>query len=484
MGNGVTTAAAAQDYEQQLQEQVERFVFDPLGFVLWAFDWGKGELEGQTGPDTWQAEQLMSIGETFLEDPEATIQDATASGHGIGKSAEVAWIILWAMSTRPHLAGWVTANTKTQLKSKTWRELAVWWKRCRNGHWFHQRGERFYHVDHEDTWGIDAIPWSEHNSEAFAGLHAKYVLMIMDEASAIADKISEVAAGAMTTPRAMWFKFGNPTKNTGDFRDCFGKNRHRWVTRRIDSRTCKMTNKKKLQEWVDDNGEDSDFVRVRVRGEFPRFGTNQLISAQHVGAARRFDMPINEYIHFTRVLGVDVARFGGDETVITLRQGRKVHWQKTYRGLDNMQVASRVFEMIRQNSVGVAFVDEAGLGAGVVDRLVMLGAPVIGVQAGGKATEDKQFYNKRAECWWKMKEWVEGTVDLPDDPILEEQMSALEYEYDLKQRVKLERKEDLKERLPGLGSPDRADSLSLTFAEMVATSNMQDSFEPEPEPDM
>lgn len=398
-------------------------------------------------------------------------------------STEVAWIILWAMSTRPHLAGWVTANTQAQLKSKTWRELAVWHKRAKNKRWFEWTATRFFQVDNRETWGLDAIPWSEHNSEAFAGLHARYVLMIMDEASAIADKIWEVAEGAMTTPRAMWFCFGNPTKNTGRFRECFGKYRHRWRGRQIDSRSCKMTNKVKIQEWLEDHGEDSDFFRVRVRGEFPRFGTNQLIPGDDVARARAGDLGIDQYIHFTKVLGVDVARFGSDETVFTVRQGRKVYPQKVFRGLNNIQVGARASALAQEEGCSVIMVDEAGLGSGVVDYLATIGAPVVGVQAGAKADDDKQFYNKRAEMWWRMKQWLEGEVDIPDDPALADQLIALEYEYDLKERVKLEKKEDLAERLPSLGSPDRADSLALTFAEIVAPQNMSGSFEPEPEPD-
>jgi hypothetical protein len=472
--------AALDHIEIRLQDQVAQFVYDPYGYVLWAFPWGEGELAGHDGPDEWQREQLDRIGKVFLENPEATIQEAIASGHGIGKSAEVAWIILWAMSTRPHLARWVTANTKTQLTTKTWRELSVWHKRALNGHWFDWQATRFYHVDFKETWGIDAIPWSEHNSEAFAGLHARHVLMIMDEASGIADIIWEVASGAMTTPRAMWFTFGNPTKNTGRFRECFGKNRHRWHTRNIDSRTCKMTNKVKIQEWIDDNGEDSDYVRIRVRGEFPRHGTNQLISSESVARARKADIPFDEYMLAPIVIGVDVARFGSDETVILIRQGRKVLEQKFFRGLDNIQVASRAAAIYRDTpNVSTLFVDGVGLGAGVVDYLRTAGYPVVDVNAGAQATEDKIYYNKRAEMWARMRDWLDAGGDIPDDPIMGDQLTALEYSYDLKERIKLETKDDLKARLPELGSPDRADALALTFAEIVHHSASQRSFEPD-----
>jgi len=460
---------------------VQRFVYDPYGFVLWAFPWGSGELEGEEGPDVWQARQLMEVGSTWLDDPEATIQEAIASGHGIGKSAQVSWLILWMMATRPFLAGWVTANTKTQLTSKTWRELAVWHNRLICRHWFKWSPTRFFHVDHPKTWGVDAIPWSAHNSEAFAGLHAKHVLMMMDEASGIDDVIWEVASGAMTTPRAAWFVFGNPTKNTGMFRECFGRNRHRWRCRQIDSRSCKKTNKAKLQEWIDDNGLDSDYVRVRVRGEFPRVGTNQLISSEDVQLARDFEIPSEDHLHFPITIGVDVARFGQDETVVLVRQGRKVLEIKAYRGLNNIQAGARVAEIYREYGEGTIQVDEVGLGGGVVDYLNTAGYPVIGVNAGSRADDDRRYYNKRAEMWHRMSKWLETSVDIPDDPVLCDQLVALEYEYDLKERIKLERKEDLKERLPGLGSPDRAEALALTFANVIAPNRTTRSFEPEPE---
>jgi hypothetical protein len=470
--------------ENQLQQIIAQFVNDPLGFVMFVFPWGSGPLEGQE-PDEWQVEFLMEIKGYLDEDPYEVIQMARSSGHGIGKTALVSWLILFLVSTRPHIAGVVTANTKTQLTTKTWRELSIWHQRMKNKHWFEWTATRFYHVDHKETWGFDAIPWSEHNSEAFAGLHSKYVAVIFDEASAIADIIWEVTEGAMTTERAMWYAFGNPTKNTGRFRECFGKQSHRWMTKKIDSRTARMTNKAKIQEWIEDNGEDSDFVRVRVRGEFPRFGTNQLISSESVHAARGYNMGIDEYVHFTPVIGVDVARFGQDESVVCARQGRKVHDLKSYRGLNNIQVASRAAEVWRDfGGKGVIMVDEIGVGSGVVDYLTTQGYPVIGVNAGAKADNDKRYYNKRAEMWHRMAEWTQNQVALPEDSVLCEQMTALEYEYDLKERIKLERKEDLKARLPALGSPDRAEALALTFAEIVAPhTSMVGSFEPDPEPE-
>jgi hypothetical protein len=479
---------AQTQFEEELANDIAEFYDDPLGFVYYAFEWGVGELADFDGPDVWQAEQLERIRAAFEADPETTIREAVASGHGIGKGTETAWIILWAMSTRPHLNGVVTANTTTQLNTKTWRELALWHKRSINRHWFTWTATKFFHVDHPETWFCAAIPNTEHNSEAFAGLHAQHVLIIYDEASGIPDVIWEVTEGAMTTPRAMWFVFGNPTRNTGKFRALFSEDQ-RWTTRQIDSRTCKMTNKVEIKEWEDTYGEDSDFMRVRVRGQFPRVGTMQFIGSDLVDMARFNEIPDDAYVGLQIVMAVDVARYGDDKTVISLRQGRKLIDQLKFRELNTMEVAATVAGVINAHKragagIGAVFVDEVGVGAGVVDRLRMLGYDIIGVNGGSKPADEKTYYNKRAEMWGRMREWIRDGAEITrDDPDLRSALIGIQYGFDDKERTRLERKQDMKKR--GLSSPDEGDSLAMTFAEALGDMHVkqfeppEDNFEPE-----
>jgi hypothetical protein len=458
----------------ELIEDIAAFYADPLGFILYAFPWGEPgtPLEKETGPDSWQVDICNAIRERLeagLDADEAlaeAIQIAVASGHGIGKTAFIAWIILWFMSTRDFPQVVVTANTSAQLQTKTWRELAKWHKLAINREWFVWSATKFAHVLYPEVWFAAAIPWTETNSEAFAGTHEKHVLVVFDEGSAIADKIWEVSEGAMTTPGAMWIVFGNPTQNTGRFAQCFGKFKHRWITRQVDSRTAKMANKAHIQKWIDDYGEDHDFVRVRVRGMFPRSGDVQFIGLDLVSAAMK--RKAEGYEQFAKVLGVDVARHGSDQSVITRRQANHVWPMQRYRERDLMRLADIVAGHIHEFKPDAVFVDATGMGWGVIDRLRQLGfgSIVIPVQVGEKATDEGRYVRKRDELWGVGKKWLEEGGCLPADPELEVDLTAPQYGYDPRMRIEIESKDDMKAR--GLSSPDSADSLLLTFASPIA----------------
>lgn len=451
--------------ERLLREEIAKCWDDPLRYVLLAFPWGvKGTpLEDYPeGPDAWQRNQLNDIRDHIINGNEIALRDATTSGHGIGKSAETAWIILWFCSTRPHCAGRITAGTQAQLNSTTWRELSVWHQRAINKHWFKWTATRFYAIESPETWGVTAIAWSETNSDAFAGLHAEDVLVIYDEASAIADVIWEVTEGAMTTPGAFWFVYGNPVRNTGRFRECFRSMRHRWNNRQVDSRTCRMTNKLEIQQWLEDYGEDSDFFRVRVRGEFPRVSESQFISEDVVRDAQARTQDPRVFAHYPLIMGVDVARFGNDQSVITLRQGPKIHYQHAYRGLDTVQVADKARDLYLDSGGVVAIcVDGPGVGGGVVDQLNKFRLPVVDVQPAGTAPDPKEFVNVRAWLWGQIKGWLTDADLPPGDRELMDDLTSIEYGYDNKLRIQMESKKDMKKR--GVASPDKADSLALTF---------------------
>lgn len=401
----------------------------------------------------------------------------------------ISMLVHWAMSTCVDCKVVVTANTEKQLLTKTWPEISKWFRLAINSHWFKVTATSISAVDkaHDRTWRADAIPWSDTNTESFAGLHNKgrRILVIMDEGSAIDDKIYNVVEGALTDEdtEIIWVVFGNPTRNTGRFRELFGRFKHRWNTAQIDSRTVEGTNKAQLDEWAKDYGEDSDFFKVRVRGEFPSAGSMQFVPSHLVEDARRRQPEARMYDPF--ILGVDVARFGDDETVMCIRRGRdaqSIPWV-TMRGADTMQVAAKVADLYDQYKFDAIFVDGGGVGGGVIDRLRMLKYPCIEVQFGAKpdrnlSTEEGPvvYANKRAEMYGYMKDWLKGGM-IPDDPDLASQLISVEYGYVSRQgkdMILLEKKSDMKKR--GLASPDKADALCLTFAYPVMPSDHRGNY--------
>src|SRR5215472_11047583 len=221
--------------------------------------------------------------------------------------------------------------------------IQQWTRLSITGHWFTVTSDKVFFRGQKDSWLCSAQSSKEENSEGFAGQHAadSTSFYIFDEASGVPDKIFEVAEGGLTDGEPMIFLFGNATRTSGKFdRVMFGEERDRWIRRTVDSRTAKFTNKQQIQQWVDDYGEDSDFVRVRVRGERPRAATNQLIPNDVVAAARKYTA--RDYERLPKILAVDVARYGDDRTVLGIRQGRKFRIYAKLRNVSTIETTEKI----------------------------------------------------------------------------------------------------------------------------------------------
>jgi hypothetical protein len=479
------------DPDQLLPRLAGHLYARPLDFVLFAFDWGvdrslrlvrlpeqfQMQYDSEHGPDLWACELLESVGQQVAArgfngtQAVEAVRTAVSSGHGIGKSAITSWITLWLMATRPNARGVVTANTSPQLESKTWAELGKWLKRSVFAEWFDintgKGSMRLTVKGFAESWRCDAQTCREENSESFAGLHAadSTPFYIFDEASAIPAKIWEVAEGGMTDGEPHFYAFGNPTRTGTRFHACFHGQRHRWMTRRVDSRTCQITNKPQLEQWSHDYGSESDFFKVRVLGEFPSQSSLQFIGRELAIEAATRDLPNSR--GEALIIGCDIARFGDDSTVLFFRQGRDA---RTFppiklKGADTMQVASRIAEQANffrnaGHHVLVA-IDGGGVGGGVIDRLRAIGHEVEEVQFGSRALDPRRFAQRRSELWGLMKDWLKvGAID--NDQELVDDLTGPEYGFTATEQVQLERKADMKAR--GLSSPDIADALAITFA--------------------
>lgn len=466
--------AAAVNPNIALAEEISNFLYDPLGHARCVYSWGEGELIEAAGPRAWQTDVLTDIGK-HLANPVTRytpFRAAVSKGHGIGGSALAAMVTNWGMDCFDDCKVVVTANTGTQLATKTQPEMAKWRSLSLTRAWWDVKATSITSKvpGHERLWRCDFIPWSENNTEAFAGLHnqGKCIIVIFDEASGIADKVWEVMEGALTDEQTVIIVLvlGNPTQNTGRFRECFGRLKHRWKTFQIDSRTVDGTNKAQIEQWIADYGEDSDFVRVRVRGEFPRAGSNQFIANDVVAACRKYKA--EGFSALPKILSVDVARFGDDESVIGARQGRQARILAAYRGLDTVQLAERTIEWQQKENPDATVIDGDGIGAGVIDHINHrgFGKRLFEFHGGAPANDGNMYFNRRAEVWGAMRDWLGAQAEIPDDPQLEVDLTAPEYGFSAKQQIQLERKEDMKKR--GLASPDRGDMLAMTFAVKVA----------------
>ncbi|MGQ6073343.1 terminase [Serratia sp. IR-2025] len=456
--------------EQQLVEDIASFTHDPHGYALYAFPWGEEgtELHDSAGPRQWQGEAFDEIG-AHLQNPATRHQPlliCRASGHGIGKSAWISMLVKWGMDTCEDCKVVVTANTENQLRTKTWPEIAKWQRLSITSDWFNCTATAIYANDpaHAKSWRADAVPWSENNTEAFAGLHnkGKRIILIFDEASNIADLVWEVAEGALTDEgtEIIWVAFGNPTRNMGRFRECFRKYRHRWKGKQIDSRTVEGTNKEQIAKWEEDNGEDSDFFKVRVRGIFPDASETQFIPTGLTDAALARVVTERDVAHAPTIIGVDPAYSGADDAVIYMRRG--LHAKLLWRGsktTDDLIMAKRIADFEDQYNADAVNID-FGYGTGIHSIGTSWGRSWTLVAFGG-ASSDPQMLNKRGEMHNSAKTWLKlgGALDERETA---EDLSAVEYTVRLDGKIVLEPKEKVKERIGR--SPGCGDSFVLTFA--------------------
>ncbi len=465
-------------------QNIEKFKNDPLGFVMWAWRWGMaGPLERYDGPDDWQREFLLDLGKQSVErgfngkDAVAPIRMAVSSGHGIGKGTLAAFLTCWIMSTRPYAKGTVTANTGSQLETKTWATIEHWFKTSRTAKDFNISSTAIRHKVYGKSWQCSAQTCREENSEAFAGQHAanSTSFYIFDEASAIPEKIWEVAEGGLVDGAPRFIALGNPTRSSGKFyRISFGSEQKRWNSRTIDARSCKMPNKNEIAEWVEDYGEDSDFVRVRVKGLPPQASDLQYIDSARVYAAQKriFEVLADEPL----VAGVDLARGGGDKAVIRFRRGddaRSIPPIKIPGELvrDSTLLIGKLADLATQKfggqKVHTWFLDGTGVGGPIIDRLVQLGHKnMIEVQFGAVCPDSRHYANMRSYMWSKMRDALGERLAIDNDRMLETDLTGVGLgKADRNDRIVLESKESMQKR--GLSSPDDGDALALTYAHPV-----------------
>lgn len=458
---------------------------NPYNFVMFAYPWGKEgtPLANFRGPRRWQKKVLLEIADHIVKNSGRLDMDvfrkAIVSGRGIGKSALVAWLIDWMLSTRIGSSVIVSANSESQLKSITWAELIKWTTMSINAHWWETSATKLVPAQWLSTiverdlkkgtryWAAEGKLWSEENPDSYAGPH-NYdgMMVIFDEASGIPDSIWSVALGFFTENIAnrYFLAFSNGRRNNGYFFECFNSKRDFWSTDSVDARTVEDTDKKFYEQIINEYGADSREAKVEVYGEFPAEGEDQFISATLVEDA--FARAAYEDDTAPVIVGVDPARGGLDSTVIVVRKGRDLVRIYRYKGDDTMTVVGHVINIMQEWEPDLVCIDEGGLGSGVVDRLKEQNyRKCRGVNFGWSAKDPVMWGNKRAEMWGEMKAWLKS-ASIPRDSRLKTDLISPRKKPDSVGTIYLEGKKEMKAR--GVASPDSADALCVTFAFPVA----------------
>lgn len=428
---------------------VKTYKHDPIGFA-------KEVLKCNL--DIWQEAFLSHIAE-------GKKKIAVSSGNNAGKTYACGMLALWYLTTHPQATVFITANTVSQLHDATMNTIRIIAQNSLITNWFFYSQGKIGLIG-SDTMFISAKPNNEFKPESIQGRHAEYFLQIVDEASAISQPVWDALNGNVTTDNSVWVVIGNPTRTETPFHKIWKKELLSWTRMNIDTRDCMYASKSWCADLIAEYGEDSDIVKVRIKGEFPVKGADSFIGMDAINRCyvTKFDQLV--YKHEPIVLGIDVGR-QGDYSCITVRQGRHIHKILKYHFSDDlMALAEKIRDIYNEFSAQKIVIDVGGMGYGVHDRLKQLITPfnIIGVDNASKSNDIIKWNNKRQENFAIGRALIMEGISFPPDYKTElvEELSAMETYLDNRNRICVERKDEIKKKIGR--SPDVSDSLFLALS--------------------
>lgn len=423
-------------------------------------------------PDKWQLEELK-----LFADPTVKRISMQACA-GPGKSAILAWNALNFLSCYAdkgeHPKGAAVSITADNLKDNLWPEIAKWMKRSKYlESMFTWTKERVFCKQHPETWFLAARSWSktanaDEQGRTLSGLHSEFVLALLDESGEI--PISVLKAAEQALSNCKWGKIvqaGNPTSLDGVLYAAAKQLRHLWKIVRItgdpdDPDRSPRIDAAWAREQITTYGRDNPWVMSYILGMFPPSSIASLLGPDEVLTAMTRIYRPEQYDLFQKRIGVDVARFGDDRTILFPRQGIKAFNPVEMRNARTNEIADRTYAAKQKWGSELEFVDDTGgWGAGVIDHAILLGMAPIPVGFATKAI-DPRYFNKRSEIIWLMAEWVKKVGQLPKRDGLKRELCALKYWFE-NGKLRIAEKDMIKKELGGQ-SPDEADALAMTFA--------------------
>ena len=445
-----------------------RYLTDPVGWV-----------RDKLGEFMWSKQR--EIAESVLRNRRTAVK----SCHDAGKSWIASRIAAWWADVHPPGEAFVvsTAPTYAQVHAILWEEIRSAAKKAA------AQGKPLPgRVLQSDDWKLDdgtLIGWgrkpADTDQHGFQGIHRRYVLVIIDEACGVPAQLWTAVEAITTNTDCRILVIGNPDDPATEF-GAVCKPGSGWNVIQISAfDTPNFTDEAVPDalrpllldpEWVEDKrrrwGVESPRYVAKVLGDFPDIGEDVLFPPSMIRAAQERTCEPGPY----GILGVDVARYGSDRTVLCLRRGPVARVVGDYSKQSTTDTTGRVAAAKREHRVDEIRVDGVGVGGGVVDQLVEQGHPVLDMQAGSAATDPEHYLNARAEWYWALRQRAEsGDLDIdPADDDLAAQLGAIKYRYTSRGQVQIESKDDMRKRQ--LPSPDRADALMLTAVADLAVPPM------------
>jgi hypothetical protein len=384
--------------------------------------------------------------------------------------------VLWFLAAHPRSVVVTTAPTWKQVETQLWREMAVAFESARE--FFQVLGQpEIFKTDLTIAPNWYATGISTEKPERFSGFHSAHILLVVDEASGVADDIFEASEGFLTSKNARTLLISNPTRLSGEFYRAFHKDSslyHRIQVGIADSPNfsgekvpdevvASLPDEKFEALMARKYGRESALYAVRVLGDFPRSQDDAVLPLADVEDAQYREVEPGSPV----VISCDVARMGGDETVIAIRRGNHIRIEDAYAGKDTSYTIGRLLQIERElyadTSADIIHVlDFAGLGVGVFDQLRERSVfPVFGFNSSNRARDAREYPNKRSEAWFDFRELL-PYIDLDPDPQLLEDLVAPVFTVDSAGRRVVEAKDKTRQRLSR--SPDRADAVLMAFA--------------------
>lgn len=466
-------AKAEREREEVAAQWPSPYLNDPVGWAL-----------------NKQNVQLWSKQREIAQSVITNRRTAVKSCHDVGKSFLAGTLAQFWVDVHPHGEAFVasTAPTYPQVHAILWEEIRAGFRRSATaGNSLPGR------VLQSDEWKLDdgtlvgyGRKPADQDEHGFQGIHRRFVLVIIDEACGVPEQLWTAAEAITTNADCRILAIGNPDDPSTEFGNVC-KPGSGWNVIQVSAfDSPNFTDEQvpdKLRplliapEWVEDKkrrwGETSPRYVSKVLGDFPEIGDDTLISPKWIEAAQARTLEPGP----RTVLGVDVARFGADRTILSLVQGPVMRIIGDHSKLRTTETTGKVVAAKREHMADAIHVDGVGVGSGVVDELLELGHDVVDMQSGAAAVDREHFANARAEWWWALRQRFEdGDADIdPADDELAAQLGAMRFKYTARGQVLIESKDDMRKR--GLPSPDRGDALMLGVAKAPVTEEILDADE-------